>query len=158
MHLVNEDDWAGKGHDDDPVVEGEWNYGEDLGADRDVKDNHVQPDGEGHRHEQPWVGPRWHLCSARQEAAIHPLRFCVELRFTSRNYLKEGRVLGECVQRVEHLDDDEHRQREGGGGGLALGKVLARLSREIEAMAARHPRVKVGCVTAKKKGDHVGRR
>ena len=63
-----------------------------LSADRDVKDDHMKSDREGHRYEKPWVTPRGHL--------------------------QEGAVLREGIKRIEHLDDDEDREGESGGRDL----------------------------------------
>mmetsp|Transcript_9492 Transcript_9492/g.19197 ORF Transcript_9492/g.19197 Transcript_9492/m.19197 type:complete len:511 (+) Transcript_9492:483-2015(+) len=72
----------------------------------------MQPEGDGHREQQPRVHPRRHG--------------------------KERAVLGDCVERIEHLDGHEHRERHGGGGLLArAAEVGAWLGRKVHAAVGR---------------------
>ena len=61
QRLVYEDDGEGEHDDQEPLVEGEGDDGEDAGQNRHVEDEEVQAEGERHGHQQPGVAPRRHL-------------------------------------------------------------------------------------------------
>jgi len=53
--------WSREGENDDPVVEGERDDGEDAGEHGHVHDDEVEAEGDTHGQQEPRVDPRRHL-------------------------------------------------------------------------------------------------
>mmetsp|Transcript_20163 Transcript_20163/g.57010 ORF Transcript_20163/g.57010 Transcript_20163/m.57010 type:complete len:231 (-) Transcript_20163:331-1023(-) len=104
QHLVDEDEREGEAHDELPVVSVERAHAEDPLVEGVVQDGEVNDDGAADGEDQPRIPPRRHL---HQRAELRQRR-----------------------KRVQHLDHDEHRQRQRGGLHLAGCEVGARVAFE----------------------------